>query len=485
MNAITSIVSALVEAWGEVKVAKARVILSLVGVVAAVAALSTVIALGELTVQANKEMVEAGSGRAVTLHVSAHQSGEDEDGAGDNGGVADPLLASGQIPAHETTDTSATAGEAPTFDAQGLPPDQIGDAMTTVAQRFQIPYWSRSESSSIEIEEFAQIEQTGSFRGRPAIIPNFEYMEKSAQIKAVDPAYATIFRIEPTQGRWIAPSDANFRVIPIVINSVFWDYLGQSPITDPIVLHSKDGTLSFRVVGITKAKVSWASPEFYVDYTAWRYAKLASSSLNSQSDPFSQSGPFTDTFVGGFGSGQREMLVWVGPDQVEQARDALPKALAAVLGKGWQSEVYGGDEWDGGQSEFDSVRKIIMVIGGIVILLGALGLLNVAIVTVRQRIREIGIRRAMGASAKRVFFSVFMESVVATFVAGVIGVGIAIVVIRVLPMETLGILLQERPAFPMKAAVDGVGIATGIGALCGIIPAIAAVKVKPIDAIRY
>ncbi|MCI6411325.1 ABC transporter permease, partial [Schaalia hyovaginalis] len=132
-----------------------------------------------------------------------------------------------------------------------------------------------------------------------------------------------------------------------------------------------------------------------------------------------------------------------------------------------------------------AIRKIIMVTGGIVILLGAMGLLNVAIVTVRQRIREIGIRRAMGASAKRVFFSVFMESVVATFVAGVIGVGIAIVIVRTLPLETLGLLLQDRPAFPMKAAVDGVGIATGIGALCGIIPAVAAVKVKPIDAIRY
>lgn len=91
----------------------------------------------------------------------------------------------------------------------------------------------------------------------------------------------------------------------------------------------------------------------------------------------------------------------------------------------------------------------------------------------------------MGASAKRVFFAVFMESVVATFVAGVIGVGIAIVIVRSLPMETLGLYMQERPGFPMGAAIDGIAISTAIGALCGIIPAFAAVKVKPIDAIRY
>ena len=126
-----------------------------------------------------------------------------------------------------------------------------------------------------------------------------------------------------------------------------------------------------------------------------------------------------------------------------------------------------------------------MMIGGIIVFLGALGLLNVAIVTVRQRVREIGIRRAVGASAARVFFAVFMESVVATFAAGVIGVGIAVVVVRLLPLETIGIAISETPAFPAGAAIAGVAISSSIGALCGIISAFAAVRIKPINAIRY
>ena len=187
--------------------------------------------------------------------------------------------------------------------------------------------------------------------------------------------------------------------------------------------------------------------------------------------------------------GSTEMLVWVSPDQVNEARNLLPAAVASVLGDGWKAEAYGGDSFfggmDGSADQFASTRMIIMIIGAIVIFLGALGLLNVAIVTVRQRIREIGIRRAMGASATRVFFAVFMESVVATFVAGVIGVGIAVIALRVIPLEDLGIMLQDQPPFPMMAAAAGVGIATAIGALCGIIPAFAAVRVRPIDAIRY
>lgn len=69
MRILSQIVGALVEAWGEVRVQKARVILSLVGVVAAVAAMSTVIALGDMVGQADKEMNEAFNGRDITLRL--------------------------------------------------------------------------------------------------------------------------------------------------------------------------------------------------------------------------------------------------------------------------------------------------------------------------------------------------------------------------------------------------------------------------------
>ena len=179
------------------------------------------------------------------------------------------------------------------------------------------------------------------------------------------------------------------------------------------------------------------------------------------------------------------MIAWVGTENADQARETLPRALASILGEGWKVSVSGGEHEDIGEEQLGTISNVIMVIGGIIVFLGALGLLNVAIVTVRQRVREIGIRRAVGASAKRVFFAVFMESVVATFVAGVIGVGIAVVVVRFLPLEALSITLSDTPAFPAGAAIAGVAISTSIGALCGIIPALAAVRIKPIDAIRY
>jgi len=125
-------------------------------------------------------------------------------------------------------------------------------------------------------------------------------------------------------------------------------------------------------------------------------------------------------------------------------------------------------------------------VAGLVLLLGALGLVNIALVTVRQRIREIGIRRSFGATAGRVFFAVMMESIVASVAAGVIGVAVAVLIVQnPLVREKLAGALIDVPAFPIEAALIGLVSAAGVGALAGLLPALVAVRVKVIDAIRY
>ena len=95
-------------------------------------------------------------------------------------------------------------------------------------------------------------------------------------------------------------------------------------------------------------------------------------------------------------------------------------------------------------------------IGGLALLLGGLGLVNIALVTVRYRIREIGIRRSFGATSGRVFFGVMLESVVATFVAGLVGVTLSVAIIKNIPVERVfGGGIQDMPPFPSRAAVVG------------------------------
>lgn len=442
MNAISQILGALIEAWGEVKVQKARVVLSLVGVVAAVAAMTVVIALGDLILQSSREMAELYEGRSVTLRLAPENSAASQ---GTPAG-AGPAQASG-------------AGGAPASSSVARPDDTdpVGEAMATLANRHDIRYWSRLSSSGGEITEVRQARSSGQFRGYPVV--RTDDMFNDVTIQAVDPAYQVIFRTRMLAGRWVAPSDAEQRLTPVVISEVLWNQLGRAPIDQvPIVLHTTDGT-AVRVVGVTKSSSRFDMPTMYVHYDAAR------ATLPQMGTP--------------------SMIAWVGPDDADQARSVLPRALASILGDGWRVTVTGGEHEDIGEEQLGTISRVIMIIGGIIVFLGALGLLNVAIVTVRQRVREIGIRRAVGASAARVFFAVFMESVVATFAAGVIGVGIAVVVVRFLPLETMGIALSDTPAFPAGAAIAGVAISSSIGALCGIIPALAAVRIKPIDAIRY
>ena len=442
MNAVSQLLGALIEAWGEVKVQKARVVLSLVGVVAAVAAMTIVIALGDLLLQSSRELAELYEGRSVTLRLTPESSSNASEGPASSGPYQDA-----SDPASAGAQTAKRPDEK----------DTLGEAMGTLAERTDIHYWSRFSSGGGDIVETRQARSSGQFRGYP--LTNVGDMVDGVTFQGVDPSYEVIFRTRMLAGRWVVSSDADQRLVPVVISETLWNQLGRAPIDQvPIVLHTSDGT-AMRVVGITKSKSSYDMPTVFAHYDA---ARVSFPGMSSPS-----------------------MIAWVGTENADQARENLPRALASILGEGWKVSVSGGEHEDIGEEQLGTISNVIMVIGGIIVFLGALGLLNVAIVTVRQRVREIGIRRAVGASAARVFFAVFMESVVATFVAGVIGVGIAVVVVRFLPLEALGVTLSDTPAFPAGAAIAGVAISTSIGALCGIIPALAAVRIKPIDAIRY
>ena len=442
MNAVSQILGALIEAWGEVKVQKARVVLSLVGVVAAVAAMTIVIALGDLLLQSSRELAELYEGRSVTLRLNPESSSNASEGPAAGGPYQDA-----SDPASAGAQTAKRPDEK----------DTLGEAMGTLAERTDIHYWSRFSSGGGDIVETRQARSSGQFRGYP--LTNIADMVDGVAFQGVDPSYEVIFRTRMLAGRWVVSSDADQRMVPVVISESLWNQLGRAPIDQvPIVLHTSEGT-AMRVVGVTKSKSSFDMPTVFAHYDAAR--------------------------VSFPGMGSPSMFAWVGTENADQARETLPRALASILGEGWKVSVSGGEHEDIGEEQLGTISNVIMVIGGIIVFLGALGLLNVAIVTVRQRVREIGIRRAVGASAARVFFAVFMESVVATFVAGVIGVGIAVVVVRFLPLEALGVTLSDTPAFPAGAAIAGVAISTSIGALCGIIPALAAVRIKPIDAIRY
>ena len=79
---------------------------------------------------------------------------------------------------------------------------------------------------------------------------------------------------------------------------------------------------------------------------------------------------------------------------------------------------------------FEALAWAVIGVALVILLLGALGLVNISLVTVRFRVREIGIRRSYGATGGRIFVGVLMESVVATVLAGAVGVTAAVALVK-------------------------------------------------------
>lgn len=286
----------------------------------------------------------------------------------------------------------------------------------------------------------------------------------------VDQPYGVMHRISLDQGSWFTDRDA-LRLAPaIVVSEEIWERLGSPNLRlDPTIdIVTPTGPVSAIIVGVT--------PKQSLD-GSFLQAYLLNEDYERFAPPQDPTYPQLPNYE-----------AWVPPEAAEQLVPILQRDIAAALGEEWQVDVQRQDylAWDGGGDPLFIPKAVVTGIAILVMALGALGLLNIALVSVKHRIREIGIRRAFGATAGRVFFSVMMESVVATFVAGLAGVLLAILLIRNPITESyLALFIQDIPGFPLDAALIGLGAATFVGALAGLLPALVAVRVKVIDAIRY
>lgn len=407
MNAL---VGTLVEAWGEVRVHRARVVLSLVGIFLAVFAMTVVTAAGQMAGQAVQENIERSGGRTATLTVS----------------VSSP---DGSTPA----------------------PAAMATATDAVVKRFGVKY--HSTVATIQTDLPPQ-------QGEAPAPPGYG---RSMQITAVDAVYGTIHRITPAQGRWFSPGDEEALAPVVVVNSEFLKQTGLPPRVALPFATAIGGSGTTPPVTVTVVGV--------VD-----------------SDPYDPGMTMLTKGLEAMPADLRQrattnLELWVPPGSAKAIVEAVPAALASA---GMTGDAYSTSD--------PSVAKILGYlqwgVRGLSIAalaLASLSVLNVGVVTVRQRVREIGVRRALGASSPRVFAAIMLESVVATFVAGALGVAVAVAIVVNLPLDVLAeqVGISDVPPFPVRAAVEALVAATVIGALVGLVPATMAVRAKVIDAIRY
>ncbi|MEV4687680.1 ABC transporter permease [Microbacterium sp. LWH3-1.2] len=283
--------------------------------------------------------------------------------------------------------------------------------------------------------------------------------------RLVDPAYAVIHRSPVLEGRWFQDADAELLAPPVVITEALWDVYGRPALGPGFALTLQgDLTGQYTVVGVTPRLYAGDEEKrvtlMFVSYAARRDALPADAMIA------------WETWV------PQDGVADLGPVLAADLRAGQDDIQVNVSRTDWASRP-------DAQSSMAVFEAVTGGIAGLVLLLGGLGLVNIQLVAMRQRIREIGVRRSFGATQGRIFTSVLLESVVATAVAGVIGIAIAVAVLKAPFVMDMFSGLQDIPPFPVRAAVTGLVAAVAIGALAGFIPALMAVRSNVIDALRF
>jgi putative ABC transport system permease protein len=168
-------------------------------------------------------------------------------------------------------------------------------------------------------------------------------------------------------------------------------------------------------------------------------------------------------------------------DTIEQARGALRAIRKVPPGDEDDFELFTND------SLIEQFRSITFaarvgagIISGIALLAAGIGIMNIMLVSVTERTREIGIRRAVGAKKRSIMAQFIMEAIVLCQVGGVIGV-----LLGIAGGNAAAFAFKVPPAIPVDWAVLGLVICSVVGIVFGTYPAVKAANLDPIESLRY
>ena len=232
----------------------------------------------------------------------------------------------------------------------------------------------------------------------------------------------------------------------------------------------KLGPYKFRIVGVLNAKVNNTSMQqgsdddcIYLPYTiAMRLSNtaMASSYIAIMSDE----------------------------SKANEAKAAVEAYLTDLFKSDSAFYVYSASEWL--EEMNNMINMVIVVLTGIAsisLLVGGIGIMNIMLVSVTERTREIGIRKALGAKERVILSQFVVEAATTSALGGVLGIVLGYIVSmaanHVLPMISSDIDVTVSPSFNSIAVAFGISVF--IGVLFGYLPAKRAARLNPIEALRY
>jgi putative ABC transport system permease protein len=326
---------------------------------------------------------------------------------------------------------------------------------------------------NIDLREARSLERN--LRGRALVNPSIEgrrevkyrseVMENVSVIGTTE-KQARMSSAQPQTGRFLIASDIAFKKRVCVIGTDVRDGLFGS--ADPINKTMKIGRAEFRVVGVMEKQGGsfLGGPNFDRQI----YIPISS---------------YVSAFSGGHGEEDVNVAIKA------PAQEALEDLEYEVIGemrkirtlRPAEPDNFSINKLDTLVGTFNSVMGVVLLVGLLVtsisLFVGAIGVMNIMFVSVTERTREIGIRKAIGATRRAILLQFLFESTSICLLGGTIGIALAWILTAVINK----MLMPASISIPILAVA--VAVSATVGVVAGVAPAYRGAKMDPIEALRY
>ncbi|MBN2709488.1 MAG: ABC transporter permease [Calditrichaceae bacterium] len=274
--------------------------------------------------------------------------------------------------------------------------------------------------------------------------------------------YMITSNIYPQSGRFITETDVQNKQFVCVLGSELAENLFRED--SPLGKRVKIGDDKYRVIGVLEKQGSFfgESQDNYVVVPISSFRRIY--------------------------GGQRGIRIAVQTDDINKV-EALKDELRGIMRRVRKTSPAMEDDFAINQQDMlqdlykqltATLFAIVFIIGGISLLVGGIGIMNIMLVSVTERTREIGVRKAIGAKSRNILSQFLIESVAVSSVGGGLGIVFGY-------LAGLAVLSQMEltTGVGITAILIGFGFSTLVGVLAGFYPALKAAKLNPIDSLRY
>jgi len=324
------------------------------------------------------------------------------------------------------------------------------------------------KAQAASVEDLAWVAPNVGYNGGP-FDDNITYQGKNyrwGNTSGVSPNYANITNVAVREGRFITEMDDQQRANVVVIGVNAADALFPGQNGNIAGTQVRMGGYNFEVIGVLEKRKAGFFGENEEDNAVFIPFRTAQKIAPARGWMM---------LVIRARSGQLN-------EALEQSEDILRRRRNVKFGDPDNFDIKTADKF---VQQFDSIFAMVgliaIAISSLGLLVGGIGVMNIMLVSVTERTKEIGVRKALGARRKDIVRQFLFEAMMLTFFGGVLGLLIAVGVSKLLM-----IIFPSMPAsIPAWAVISGLGVSIGVGLIFGVWPARKASRLNPIDCLRY